>query len=206
MNSDSSFSSERQSDGTAAPEPEVKEQAERRLPSTACSALLVEFLGPRFTIRYQPTRNICDGRCLSHSRQSAELAGSGSSQLRRLLEDCLDQVECRYLATLSKNCRHNPTLPVLQSVARRWQSDGSPEPISWLHKVRWDIDPSVMYFLGLPFVEGVQYVRHDGFDAFMPNVVPRLPAFENTISAERRSDGTAKGGCHARSVPDLKSE
>jgi len=29
-----------------------------------------------------------------------------------------------------------------------------------------------MYFLGLPFVDGVTYVKHDGWDFFLPNAEP----------------------------------
>lgn len=57
-------------------------------------------------------------------------------------------------------------------LATQWQEHGCPPPIEWLCNRRWDVDPEVMYYLGLPFVEGVDYVKYDGWDFGLPNIIP----------------------------------
>jgi len=168
----SSIPNERQSAPTGAQTSELEQEAERPLGVASCCASFSMFtvLGPKLTRKYQPNGNVCDRMCPSHSRQQAELMQSGNSQLTRLLHDALDSPDD--LRQESQRCRHNPDASQMLALASQWREQGCPPPIEWLCKRRWDVDPSVMYYLGLPFVEGVVYVAYDGWDFGLPSIIP----------------------------------
>ena len=147
----------------------------------ACSALPVSSLGPDLCIRYQPIGNVCGNRCPAHSAQQAGLFASGNLLLRSLFLEW--QESPRLLAHQAGICHHKPDRLEIEQLVCRWREAGKPDPTEWLYNVRREVSPSVMYFLGLPFVEGTEFLQYAGWCFSLDSVSSSLPNVKGDAAA-----------------------